>query len=166
MVIYLDYDGVLHDDAVYTSPRHGIYIATPGCELFEWAHILEELLTPWPQVQIVLSTSWVRERSYNYAKGRLPASLAARVIGATFHNRLMQKPEFDRLSRGAQVLADVNRRRPGAWFALDNDPEGWPDVVLDRLVLTHDRLGLSEARVQAEIRVLLNEESLRAGADG
>jgi hypothetical protein len=156
MVLYLDFDGVLHDDAVYSSPQHGIYIATPGRVLFEWAYILADLLAPHPDVKIVLATSWVRERSYNYAKGRLPAALRVRVIGATFHNRLMRKSEFDQLSRGAQVLGDVDRRRPDAWLAIDNDPAGWPDAVTGRLVLTRDRLGLSEELVQNEIKSLLN----------
>jgi hypothetical protein len=87
-ICYVDYDGVVHVNSVYQSPKRGIYIgSTPGHTLFEWLPILDELLAPYPDVKIVLSTSWVRARSFEYAKSKLPPSLQARVIGATFHYR-------------------------------------------------------------------------------
>ena len=42
--MYLDFDGVVHDDAVYCHPKRGIYVSTPGRTLFEWSYILEELV--------------------------------------------------------------------------------------------------------------------------
>jgi len=153
-VCYLDFDGVIHDDAVYWHPKRGIYLDTPGRTLFEWMPILEELLAPHPDVKIVLSTSWVRVRSFGFAKGKLSPALQARTIGATFHNELMQKAEYDLLSRGYQVLADVTRRKPTSWFAIDNDDRG-PQEYRDRLVKTEDRLGLSDPAVQEAIRAML-----------
>lgn len=155
LVCYCDFDGCLHDDAVFWHPKRGIYLGTPGRSLFEWMPILENLFAPYPEVRIVLSTSWVRMRDFRFAKGQLSPSLQTRVIGATFHNREMRKDEFDQLSRGQQVLADVERRRPQSWFAIDNDCAGWPDHQRDHLVLTQDRLGLSEVRVQQEIQRIL-----------
>src|SRR5438132_6554545 len=93
-VCFLDFDGVLHVDTVFWSAKRGIYIGTPGRVLFEWAPILEQLLEPHPDVKIVLSTSWVRIRSFNYAKKQLSPMLQERVIGATFHNRFMREDEF------------------------------------------------------------------------
>jgi hypothetical protein len=151
-VLYLDFDGVLHDDAVYWSPKIGIHILTPDRTLFEWMPILESLLVPYPEVKIVLSTSWVRARSFNFAKRQLAPALQGRVIGATFHNREMSKCVFDCMSRGAQVLADVQRRRPAAWLALDNDDQNWPANCRENLIKTEDHLGLSAPEVQAAIR--------------
>ena len=153
-ICYLDFDGVLHDDAVYYSVDRGIYVATPGRSLFEWMPLLDELLAP-HATRIVLSTTWVRQRSLDFAMRKLSPTLQARVVGATFDIRETQKLEFDLMSRGGQVLADVNRRRPASWFAIDNDPAGWPATVRDRLVLTENRLGLSEERVQAAIKAIL-----------
>jgi hypothetical protein len=154
-LLYLDFDGVLHDDAVYWHPKHGIYLATPNCTLFEWMHILEALLEPHPDIFIILSTSWVRVKSYEFAKKKLSPNLQSRVVGATFHNREMQKADFDFLSRGYQILADVKRRQPSSWFAIDNDDEGWPIQYRENLVLTTDRLGISEETVQNSIREML-----------
>lgn len=155
-ILYLDYDGVLHDDAVFYHPRRGIYIDTPNRQLFEWAHILEELLEPFPDWSIVLSTSWVRVRNFEFAKNKLPHNLRDKVIGATFNHHEIQKLEFDMQSRGYQIWTDVKRRKPDSWFAIDNDAEGWPPQCRDRLVLTKDRLGISEQSVQEAIIQMLN----------
>lgn len=154
-VLYLDFDGVLHDDAVYFSPNRGMYLDAPGRVLFEWMPILDELLAPYPELTVVLSTSWVRAKGLPFATSRLPPSLRSRVVGGTFDNRLVQKAEFDLLPRGLQVWQAIERRRPAAWFAIDNDAAGWPEHCLDRLVLTEDRTGLSDIRAQEEIRRIL-----------
>lgn len=155
LVCYCDFDGVTHDDAVYRAPRIGIYMLTPGRRLFEWLPILEDLLAPYPDVKIVLSTSWVRVRGFQFAKRQLTTSLQSRVIGATFHNRETPKSEFDNMPRGMQICADVGRRRPARWFAIDNDDQGWPAWCRDQLIKTDDRLGLSDIRVQETIRKVL-----------
>jgi hypothetical protein len=151
IVLYLDFDGVLHDDEIYWSPKRGIYGKTPGRTLFEWAPLLEDILKPYPEVRIVLSTSWVRVKSFNYAKYKLPASLQSRVIGATYHRRQMVSHEFAATPRGRQVYADVLRRSPGFWMAIDDDPDGWPDQFRDNVVLTQQDTGISPPGVQAEI---------------
>lgn len=156
-VIYLDYDGVLHDGEVYVRPRSGPYIATPGRILFEWVPILEELLAPHPHVAIVLSTSWARVYSFERAKRRLSPALQARVIGATFHSFWMRKSEFNLLSRGQQILQDVGSRRPKNWFAIDDEHEGWPSQYADKLVRTSSHLGLSDPVVQQEVRARLEQ---------
>lgn len=150
-ICFLDYDGVTHVDAVFWSPGRGIHITTPGHALFEWTNILASLLQPYPDVKIVLSTSWVRLRGLEFAKAQLPPVLRARVIGATFDNRIVQKLEFDMMSRGCQVYADVERRRPTKWFAIDNDDKGWPPFCRSQLIKTDDNLGLSSLEVQDAI---------------
>lgn len=154
-ICVLDFDGVLHDDAVFFSPGRGMYLDTPGRVLFEWMSILDDLLAPYPDVGILLSTSWVRAKGLAYATSRLSPSLGSRVVGATFDNRFIQKAEFDMLPRGLQVWQDIERRAPAAWFAIDNDAAGWPEHCLERVVLTEDRRGLSDTRVQRAVRGIL-----------
>lgn len=154
-VLYLDFDGVLHHENVLTHPYRGIYIAAPGRELFEWMPILEELLAPHPDVAIVLSTSWVLGRSFDFAKSRLSSSLQKRVIGATFNHRLIRKDEFSLLSRGQQVAEDVYRRNPKSWFAIDDEYLGWPEWAKDRLILTTGFAGISHPDIQYAIEVML-----------
>jgi hypothetical protein len=151
-ICVLDYDGVVHHDAVYYKPGVGVFMNEPGHTLFEWSHILADLLEPYPEVRIVLSTSWARMRGFEFAKSALPEPLRSRVVGATFNNRDIQKIDFDFMSRATQVLWYVQRRGLNRWFAIDDDVEGWPASDEKRLVKTQSHLGLSEPAVQAEIR--------------
>lgn len=173
MILYLDFDGVLHPDAAYWKPGVGVFLHNrPGHTLFEHALLLESLLAPHPAVRIVLSTSWVPELGYSRARKRLPQGLAERVVGATYHSRYMRRrneaaarfaedwgsgyaTDYHSQARGEQVCADVKRRRPEYWLALDNDPEGWPAEHRHQLILTDDELGIGEPRAIAELQAKL-----------
>lgn len=144
LILYLDYDGVLHHENCYWHARRGAYLVAPeGHTLFQHVGLLEELLAPYPDIQIVLSTSWVRRLGYSRTAKRLPSALRQRVIGATYHS-LMNRDEFEATSRGMQIWADVMRRKPRAWLALDDDWEGWPEFCQSNYVPTNEVTGLSD----------------------
>lgn len=152
-VLYLDFDGVLHPEDVWRHPGRGIYLGPGGAghELFENAPLLEELLEPYPKVQVVLSTSWVRALGYSKAVKHLPPGLARRVMGATFHSQ-MEDVDWYNLLRGRQVERDVARRRPSAWMAIDDTDEGWSDSSREHLVLSDPVEGIRAPLVAARLR--------------
>lgn len=154
-ILYLDYDAVLHDGNVLRNRTRGMYIKTPGRTFFEWMPVLDALLAPYPDLQIVLSTTWVQELGFNEAKYELSPTLRERVIGATFLHPKIVKAEFDTKPRGMQILGDVGRRKPSHWFALDDDAFGWPAAHKDKLIQTTDQLGLSDPAVQEQVRIKL-----------
>jgi hypothetical protein len=122
--------------------------------LFQHAALLDEMLATHPSIAIVLSTSWVRHYGIRKAAKELPAGLRTRVIGATYD---AQAPGigFDYLSRGEQVAADVERRQPARWLALDDDAIGWPDWALPHLLLTDPYEGISLPELVEELRLRL-----------
>jgi hypothetical protein len=154
-ICYLDFDGVLHDEEVYFHPKRGIYMKTPDRVLFEWLPILDELMAPHPDVRIVLSTSWVHAKSFNYAKYRLTPALQEKVIGSTFHRREMRREEFVHLPRGKQIANDVFRRGPKSWFAIDDDHENWPEWCRNNLICTDGGKGISDPEIQRAIGIML-----------
>lgn len=163
-VLYLDFDGVLHHEDVWRHPRRGLYFGGKGAghTLFENGPILEQLLAPYPEVVIVLSTSWVRALRYSHAAAKLPLSLRERVIGATFHTR-MNANAFDSLTRANQVLQDVARREPKAWVAVD-DALGWPTEVLPHFVPSDPAEGIASPSVTKDLeRKLLLHFGPRVG---
>ena len=151
-ICYLDYDAVLHDGNVLRHRTRGMTITTPDRTFFEWMPIFDALLAPYPELKIVLSTTWVRELGFDKAKHELSADARERVIGSTFLHPKLVKSAFDIQPRGVQIQGDVARRKPTQWFALDDDDFGWPAACRSNLIRTSDRLGLSEPAVQEQVR--------------
>jgi len=153
-VLYLDFDGTIHHENCFWHARIGPYLNVPeGKEyvLFQHAELLEQLLLPYPHVQIVLSTAWVLRYGQSKTAKFLRPNLRSRVIGATFHSR-MNEQAFTAKPRGLQVLEDVRRRRPRAWLAIDDNDEHWPLEALGQFVRTHDHDGISEPSVLEKLK--------------
>jgi hypothetical protein len=154
-ILYLDFDGVLHDATVWFPPGRDPYIDTSGRVLFEWMPILEKILAAAPDVRIVISSSWAAELGLSAAKNRLSNVLQQRVIGSTFDYADMDRVRFSHTVRGRQVMLDVAARRADWWIAVDDDSRGWPEDYLDRLILTRGATGLSDPHVQERLRWML-----------
>lgn len=150
LVLFLDYDGVLHHENCLWHPRRGAYLCAPSrYTLFQHAELLAQLLEPYPAVKIVLSTSWIRRYGVRASTKRLPPELQARVIGGTFHSRHMREEDFQWLPRGQQVIEDVLRRQPRDWLALDDAEDGWSGPYAAHWVQTHQYEGISDPEVLA-----------------
>lgn len=152
LVLYLDFDGVLHHENVHFRKGKGAHLDAPArYVLFQHVDLLTEILVPFPEIKIVLSTTWVRLYGCNGAAKRLPHGIRGRVIGATYHSS-MDPNEFYAAPRGMQVWSDVLRRQPKDWLALDDDYLHWPAWCRDKYIRTHAHEGISDPAVQAEFR--------------
>ena len=158
MILFLDFDGVLHPDEVYRYRKRGIVLKTANLpeafqhlDLFCYADILADALDGFEHVRIVLSTSWVPTLGYTQTLARLPDALRRRVIGATYHSR--HTPRWNDQTRYEQIRENVVYRGLGAdWVAIDNDDWGWPDDQRDRLVHTDDYTGVADPAVLEEFK--------------
>lgn len=162
LFLFLDYDGVLHPDAVYLE--RGRPVLRADGELFMWSRHLVDALASAPHVRIVLSTSWARELRFARARDHLPAELRTRVIGSTWHSGMATDDEqrplgretwWDTATRYQQIRRYVNRAGLTQWVAVDDQPEGWADADRAHLVQTHPETGLSDLAVLARLRDLL-----------
>jgi hypothetical protein len=152
-VLYLDYDGVLHPADVRVTPeepgRPLVYVRgqATGRPLFEHIGLLETLLAPFPDLRIVLATSWVRQFGYEFTLQQLPKSLQSRVIGATQH----PAP-----ARYYCIQIDAEERGLVRWLALDDDLYCWPESEMHRVVAPTDRMfGLAGPGVADELKAAL-----------
>ncbi|MNQ48182.1 hypothetical protein D3C85_620490 [compost metagenome] len=128
--LYLDFDGVLHPDAVDLT-RQGPTLKAEGT-LFMWAPTLANLLDDFPMISLVLSTSWVRHLGYKRALGYLPRELRERVIGATWHSSMAKgwadENQWDGKIRYDQICRYAARSQLRHWIALNDDVQGWEKV--------------------------------------
>ena len=162
MIIYLDYDGVLHADEAYRTKR-GVELRGGG-QLFEHAGILIDALAPYPDARIILSTSWVRELGFDRARSYLPDDLARLVIGSTYHSKMESDDDFrsnmqwGMMTRHEQIYSHAARHQIRHWFAIDDDHADWPDIQFDQLVATKGKLGLNDFFAKQQLNKLLKEQ--------
>jgi hypothetical protein len=152
-VLFLDFDGVLHPDQVYITAS-GPQLRSAG-ELFMWIPVLEAALAPYPDIKIVLSTSWVRKLGFSRAKKRLSPTLQKRVVGSTWHSSMAKvwadQIWWDGTSRHGQISRYAARSGITRWLALDDDAENWAAADLHRLILLDGAEGLSSPAAAVEL---------------
>ncbi|CAM2192048.1 Hydrolase [Paraburkholderia kururiensis] len=155
-VLLLDYDGVLHRGDAFRT-KMGIVSSDPSrIQLFEFAELLAGILDPYPDVEIVLSTSWVKALGFTRARDALPVkALRDKVVGATYHTRFHDAHQWHDLLRGAQVLRYVQRHHLGKWLAIDDHAEGF-EMVPSNLVLCDTDKALGDAGVQTVLKAALH----------
>lgn len=155
LTLFLDIDGVLHPDAVFRGKR-GLELRAPG-HLLMHAHILISALMRYPEVDIVLSTSWVRVFGYDKTLAKLPQALRERVTGATWHRHMKTDSGYDpfsHMTRFEQIHSHVRRNGIKRWLALDDlhsGEEAWPVEHQDHLILCNSDLGLGDPKVQESL---------------
>ena len=161
VVLFLDIDGVLHPDSVYRSKR-GLELRAPG-HLLMHTEILINILGHYPNVDVVLSTSWVRTFGYNKTLSKLPLGLRQRITGATWHRHMKSESGYDpfsHMTRFDQIYLHVKRNGIKRWLAIDDlhsGEEGWPKEFQQHLVLCDCFSGLDDENVVMELNTKLAE---------
>lgn len=153
IVLFLDFDGVLHPDPCRDRAR-----------MFEHAPRLAAALARFADMEIVLSTAWRTQHAPAALAAQLPPGLRERVVGATscFHE-IECAPALVPYRRQAECQHWIDRRRPGApWFALDDRSEQF-EPYCDRLIPTDSRIGLDDAALN-RLRFALARASARRGS--
>jgi len=177
MILFLDFDGVLHHENVTVKrcpPSERRYLKAhesrfltrdgklvKGKDLFEHADRLAAALAPFPNVRIVISSTWREHFRPEKLLQFLPAALADRVIG---HTPLCDK--FGGVgSRLSEVLAylEGNGLAGEPWIALDDQAQlFWDDTENppDNLFILKGGEAFAESVASAFIGELLNRQPL------
>lgn len=158
-ILFLDIDGVLHRSNSYVAGRRIISSAPGRIELFEFLPTLDDALSSYADVSVVLSSDWAYRFGLDYTRSQLPsASLRARIIGATYQGCEFDEFLWPMLSRGQQVLDYVRRQRHERieWIAIDDRTDGF-ESCRDRLVHCQPEYGLGDSAVVELLRRRLHE---------
>lgn len=162
MILFLDFDGVLHHENVilkcchptarrYLNPHESRFLTregklVKGINMFEQAERLAAALKLFLKVQIVISSTWREHFNPDALLRFLPTSLAARVIGQT--------PHCDKFggvgSRLNEALAylEGNGVAGEPWIALDDQAQlFWDDTgnPPDNLLICRGEVGFTDA---------------------
>jgi len=147
MILFLDFDGVLHPEFEgQAAPAEIAFCHLPR---------FEAIMRDYPAIEIVISSMWREQFPLETLRARFSSDIAARIVGAT--------PIFPRIEskylparREAEILAWLAEqgRMDEPWLALD-DADWQFERHLDRLVACTHYIGLdnkAETVLRAKIR--------------
>jgi hypothetical protein len=142
--LFTDFDGVFHPADAATFDAAGQLVT--DARLFAWLPVLVDILAPYPEVRIVVSSDWRRLLDDAGLK-RVLGPLAPRFAGVV---------QTWGASRADEILAEVRRRQLTRWLALDDHPT----VVAAsrhnaRFIACEPDTGLSALPVQTRLRATL-----------
>ena len=160
--LFVDYDGTLHRGHAALD-QNGDVLLDSGHPLFEFAPLLAEMLEPYPDVQIVLTTSWLDTLPLDQVVSYLPSALARRVVGTTRGIKVRFGYLKDGSARTYVIRSYVFEKRLKNWLALDDSVYGAFHLSTDfldlsqHLVLLDTQQGIGDAGTQQRIREWLVE---------
>lgn len=153
MILFLDFDGVLHPDPCRDRAR-----------LFEHAPRLARSLASFSQLAVVLSTAWRTHHAQDALVAQLPPPLGARVIGVTpLFQHIRCEPKWMPFRRQAECLHWLREhgRPEDDWLALDDRPDGF-EPYCERLLLADSATGVTDT-VLNRLRFALMRQLAHAG---
>jgi hypothetical protein len=156
MILFLDFDGVLHHENVTVKPttmldlkehesrfirRDGQLVE--GENLFEHADRLALALEPFPDVRIVITSTWRLHFDLDALQRFLPHALADRVIGIT--PKIFSWDGVCQRSREIDAYLQNNNRSDESWVALDDHEWRFSYRAGPQLILCNGEEGFTEA---------------------
>ncbi|WP_321815191.1 MULTISPECIES: HAD domain-containing protein [unclassified Paraburkholderia] len=154
--LFVDFDGTLHVGNAYIDDRGDITLDT-GRPLLEFAHLLVELLAPYPDVEIVLTTSWARCLSLERVIAYLPPELQQRVVATTKDITPRRSYVLEGTERTDVITSYAYGKRLKHWLALDDAVFGAkcfgrePGALVDHFLLLDSSAGISDGAVLSRI---------------
>lgn len=140
VVLFLDFDGVLHPDGEAALDEN--FRLLPNPNLFCWKGLLHELLKPHPEVQIIVSSDW-RRLFDDESLVRLLGPLGNRFVGVV---ETLGSP------RSQEILGEAARRSIERWVALDDHVSVHEAAREDcRFIACDPRLGVSNPETQKRL---------------
>jgi hypothetical protein len=119
--------------------------------------VLDDLLFPYPEVEIILSSDWPLVLGTEFTRDAIPSSrLRERIVGATFDGCELDPLVWSVLTRGGQILDYVERNLPLRWLAVDDRKDGF-EVHRHRLVHCQTDAGLGDSAVVEQFRERLHQ---------
>lgn len=154
--LFVDFDGTLHVGNAYIDDANDITLDT-GRPLLEFAPLLVDLLARYPDVEIVLTTSWSRRLPEERVVAYLPPELRKRVVGTTCSIKPRRSYVLDGTERTYVIASYAYGKRLKHWLALDDAVFGAgrfgrePGELTNHFLLLDSTNGISDSGARSRI---------------
>lgn len=151
MLIFLNFDGVLHPNAVRFEKKINPVLDAPRHYLFESTDALVEVIENFPALRLVLNTWWTYFLGFDESLRRLPKTLSSRVIGSTLQHVSCYQDLPHRIAIATKAVSNVTE----PVLILDHIDARYPEHVLHIALLLEPQIGLADSRaVHALLRLI------------
>jgi hypothetical protein len=123
--LYVGFSSVLHRGEGLVDDL-GVVTLDSGEPPFHFASVLIDALTPYPSVQVVLTTNWVRTLGEERTVALLPRELGMRVVGTTLRFPPRLGELRDETGRTGSIFRHAAAAGIRTWLALGDDLYGVP----------------------------------------
>ncbi len=141
MIIFLDFDGVLHPWEPKTQLNEK--------QMFSSKPLLENTLRSFPNVEIVITSSWRQKYPLEKLRRLFSPEFAQRIIGVTPPTRRDERGRYPNGCRGQEILQWLyqNHRNVDQWIALDDLEWMFEPSLRSHLVLCDSSTGLTDQKI-------------------
>ena len=146
MILFLDFDGVLHPQ--YDGQQ------VPSDVAFCHLPRFEAVMRCFPNVEIVISSTWREQFELNTLRARFSPDIALRIIGVTPLSADMLTANEPKI-RECEIISwlQVNNRQGEEWIAIDDC--AWQfNKHKNRLIVCKGYIGM-DLDVEAKLRVAM-----------
>ena len=147
-IVFLDIDGVLHPPGAVTfTITKDRYLQVVGTELFRWTHHLLEILKDFPEVRIIIHSSWRTVFGWNYIKDTLPSDIIDLTLGVTNEGIAI---------RYMSILDTVEEFGITDYVILDDEHKAFPWEIKE-LIRVYPEVGMSHDLTKDLLRYKLGQ---------
>lgn len=140
ILLFVNFDGVLHPNAVHFIRKNTPVLDAPGHRLFESNSVLEKIAADFPGLRLTLNTWWTYTVGLDECLRRLPTALSTRVTGSILPHSSLCSTLPHRVSMASN--AAENAKVPV--LMLDHADARYPKNLRHRAFLLDPQVGLAD----------------------
>jgi hypothetical protein len=148
MVLFLNFDGVLHPNAVQWTGKDGPTLRASGHRLFEGNRALARIAADFSDFQLILNTWWTYWIGFDACLRNLPKELSSRVVGSI----LPPSGSCAMLPHRINLATEAVDRTEEPALILDHADARYPKRLRQCSFLLEPMLGLSDAQAAHAFR--------------
>lgn len=156
--IYLSFGGVLNVGHGVLDQFGGVTLDT-GRPLFEYAPYLIDVLAPYSQVQIVLTTSWLHSLGAGKTIALLPDELRQRVVGTTLNTPPRLSEIKDGTAKTMTAIRHAAKHGLTTWLVVDDEAWGVSPGFERHFLHTDPETALGSPEARKQLREWLETAS-------
>ncbi|MGF6837747.1 hypothetical protein QF001_001614 [Paraburkholderia youngii] len=158
MVLFLNFDGVLHPNAVQFDQKDTPILDAPGHHLFESSKALAEVAADFTNLRLILNTWWTYTVGLDGCLSFLPKSLSSRVDGSILPHASLCSTLPHRIS----LATDAADNSEVPVVILDHADARYPKHLLPATLLLEPQVGLADLQAVYALRRFVTRAVQRA----